>query len=223
MIRKLIQSVLCLCLSASLWAQQEQVLGAELAANSQVQSSAGSSASRTVRIPIDTKVALRLEQSISSATSQVGERIRFTLVNDLFVDGKAVAPSGTSCFATVTQVARATLKDPNLVGAVSFSDPKLDLGHGKRLRLTVLDKKGRYDAAHADGGFPSSPLELLALVTAPIWVPFVLLDATMQQAKNRQAQPPPGNDYYVLRTVKIRMDRIVITSPTDKPKAVSTP
>ena len=228
MIRRMIQTALCLILSPLLVAQQVTAPATESAATakSPVSLPTANSSPRTVHIPMDTLVVLRLEQRVSTADAKPGDRVRLTLVNDLAVGGRVVVPAGTFCNVTITGVWRASPKDPYLVAGIRFSAPKLDLGQGQRIQLTDLNYVQRHD--HSDGEGPGAVGTVLLTVTAPLWVPWTVLDNKIQQAKMGRAVLAANRDwkpcdmeyeeghrfnYYVRRTVNIRMDRRPVPSP----------
>jgi hypothetical protein len=169
---------------------------------------------------MDTLVVLRLEQRLSTADAKQGDKVHFTLANDLAADGRVVIPAGTSCYLTITEVWRATPKDPNLVAGIRFADPKLDLGHGQIVRLTDTSYAMRHD--ESDGVTDRDAFFLM--ITSPFWLPPVLLqeaNAKRAEAKVNRAVVTSKNwkpcdavyevghryNYYFRHAVKIRTDR----------------
>jgi hypothetical protein len=212
MVRWLLQSTLCLILCPLVAAQQ-------------VVFSATNSSTRKVQIPMDTLVMLRLEHKISTANAKKDDRIRFTLDNDLSAGGRVMIPAGTSCYLTITKVWRATPQDPNLIGGIQFSDPKIDLGPGQAIRLT----KNSYAARHADDGLVD-PIWFLLVPLAPLYWPVALVQeirykrdaikvgrTTLKQNMNwkpldTEYQEGQLFKYYVQRNTEIRMDRLAISN-----------
>jgi hypothetical protein len=169
---------------------------------------------------MDTLVVLRLEQRLSTADTKQGDKVHFTLVNDLAAGSRVVIPAGTSYYLTIDKVWRATPNDPDLVGGIAFTAPELDLGHGQKVRLTANNYAMRHD--NSDG--ISDPEAILMLIAIPFWLPSALL----QEAKARRAVVTPKNwkpcdreyevghrlNYYFRRTVKIRTDRLDTSNPS---------
>ncbi len=220
MLRTTIQSALCLCLSPMLVAQQvnQPVMPGEpkpAAAAPQAQAPA---LSIKVRIPMYTPVDLRLEQRISSADARVGDRVRFTLVNDLAAKGRVVAQAGTSCYATVKRVRPRSDKKN---GSVKLSDPELDLGHGKRIRLTDMAPDAGDDVEMAVAFLTA------AAISSPIWVPQLLFESISSAFRPHpavtHAKRPDPADYVIpegrhlvfvtQRAERIRVDALAAQSP----------
>lgn len=175
-------------------------------------------------------MVLRLEQRLSTADAKQGDKVHFTLANDLAIDGQVVIPAGTSLYTTIAKVWRATPQDPYLVASIQFTAPDLDLGHGQMVRLTTLSYAQRHD--ESDGVTDRDAFFLM--ITSPFWLPPVLL----QEAKAKRAVVTPKNwkpcdtvyevghryNYYFRRAVRIRTDRPATASSTDAsnvPKAES--
>jgi hypothetical protein len=242
MMKRLLQPALCLIFCPMIMAQQGETsaTGSKAKLPKPDQANAAAKPSRTVRIPMDTLVTVRLEQRISSGDSHVGDRIRFSLVDDLVVDGYVVVPAGTSCYANITHVWRSRPKEPSRGGELAFSDPKLELGHGKTIHLIEYS----YDERHLDEETYSlkHPKMFLAFIAEPFWAPYMLLENKIRKTKGEREwnkNPeykeekrkleevarknwvphdtvyPVGRlfDYYVQREIDIRMDRLAISNP----------
>jgi hypothetical protein len=132
----MLQSALCITLCPLLVAQQISEPDAISPAKPATAPGNRSKTPKAVRIPAGSTVRLRLDQQISSADAQVGDRVRFTIVGGLEVENRIVIPDGTAFFAIITAVRP---KTPDHYGEVGFSDPELDLGSGQRIRLTGND------------------------------------------------------------------------------------
>jgi len=57
---------------------------------------------REYRVPSGTRVSVRLEEGVGSATSQAGEQVRATLAEPVRVDGVEVLPAGSAVRANVS-------------------------------------------------------------------------------------------------------------------------
>jgi hypothetical protein len=225
MMRKLLQSMFCLILGPLLIAQQVESPATNSAAQSPLPPPSANTSSRTVRIPMDTLVVLRLEQRISTADAKVGDKVHFTLVNDLAVEGRVIIPAGASCDLTIAKVWRATPENPYLVASIQFTAPILDLGHGQIVRLTNTNYAMRHD--ESDGVTRRD--EILIWIASPVWfLPVLIQDANEKrtEAKANLAAVTPKNwkpcdaehekgehfNYYFRRAVKIRADRIATSN-----------
>jgi hypothetical protein len=58
------------------------------------------------RIPASTHLAVRLDRTVSSRNARIGDRVRATLDQDMFVGGREVAHTGARVVAKVTYVRR---------------------------------------------------------------------------------------------------------------------
>ncbi len=226
MMKRLLQPALCLVICPLLVAQQVVTPGMRAdAPQNSLPDPHGNSSSRTVRIPKDTLVVLRLEQRLSTADAKQGDKVHFTLANDLAAGGQVLVPAGTSCDLTITGVWRATPENPYQTAGIQFSDPELDLGHGQMVRLTTLSYAMRHDGS--DGVTDRDAFFLM--ITSPFWLPPVLIqeaNAKRAEVKANRAVVTPKNwkpydavyeeghrdNYYFRRAVKIRTDRLPTSS-----------
>jgi hypothetical protein len=192
-----------------------------------------------VRIRADTIVEFQLDQAISSADVKVGDRIRFTLVNDLAAAGRVAAPAGTFCYATIT---KAHPKDGKHDGYLAFSDPRLDLGHGQTVRFTTEDSRERRQARVLYVVGPAFGMPLLVVgyaISAPINLAIMAHDALDHHARtpapNKQSKAPeipqPKDEellrghrfcYYVRSTVRVRLDRLALPNTSTSEQVTST-
>jgi hypothetical protein len=218
MIRWLLQSMLCLILCPLLVAQQVAAPAQTAdAPQSTKPVPATASPSRTVRIENGALVALRPEQSISSADARAGDKVRFTLVNDLVADGVLIVPAGTSFYSTITS---AHPKDADHYGRLSFSFTEPDLGHGKRLRLIDELSKEQKDIRDDERGWLI--IEIVAVTILLPLIPFVLAsDAAHPHPHQAKYKPMPRDLYYpkgkvvkfyVQHTLKIRTDQLAASN-----------
>jgi hypothetical protein len=215
--RKLLQSILCICLCPLLAAQEVTPQNAPQAAKAPVDArepSSGQAADATPRpvsLPRDMHVTLRLEQSVSSANARKGEQVRFTLANDLIADGRIVAPTGSSCYAKIAQVRP---RDARNSGVLKFNDPKFDLGLNLGAQQQVQFRRN-------PGTTPDEVEETVGfVVVALIMLPIVLPLAPFIAIHNKHhAKSKPQTtetefiegtnfDYFVRRTTIVRRDSI---------------
>jgi hypothetical protein len=92
-------------------------------------------------IPSNTRLAVRLDATVSSATAQVGDIVAATLANDLVVDGKVLAKRGTPVRGIVTYARRSgRFQDPGYV-TVRLHSIDID-GRRYRLHSTAIRDEG---------------------------------------------------------------------------------
>jgi hypothetical protein len=214
--RRTIQSGFCLFLLPMLAAQQATQPTMPIETTPAIAAQQPLAVSDRIRIPMYTRVDLRLEQRLSSADSKVGDRIRFTLVNDLVVKGRVVALAGSTCYAAVKRV-RPRTGEKN--GSVRFSDPELDLGNGQRIRLTNSP-----DDLGGDVEFLVEAV-VAGAISAPIWVPVLLYVEISDAFKSHRAPAkrintadfdlPAGRRILLVtrREVRIHAGRLALQSP----------
>ncbi|HME58252.1 MAG TPA: hypothetical protein VKF63_07935 [Terracidiphilus sp.] len=221
--KRLLQSMLCLILCPLLVAQQVAPPASKSMSQLPLPPPTANSPTRTVIIPMDTLVVLRLEQRLSTADAKQGDKVHFTLVNDLAAGGRVVIPAGTSYYLTIDKVWRATPKDPDIIGGIAFTAPELDLGHGQKVRLTGTTYAERHE--NYDG--ISGPRAILMLIAIPFFLPSILhQQAKAKRANAKQAVVTPKNwkpcdreyevgyrlNYYFRRAVKIHADRLATSN-----------
>jgi hypothetical protein len=131
MIRKMLQSTLCLSLSPLLVAQQATGSGTSPIAPGSFPTAQSKGATITLRR--GTIVALVPLETVSSATAQVGQTVRFAVGTDVKVDGVIVIPRGTSASTVVTYVRKAIGGKRD--GIVEDGPPSLILPDGSSIKL----------------------------------------------------------------------------------------
>lgn len=184
---------LCLCVSPLLMAQQAgqwSLPDAVLAAPSTQDTPKASDtiSVHPISLQAPNQVVLRLEQPVSSASAHNGDRIRLTALNDFSPDRKAVIPSGTTLYATVSYVRP---KTRHRSGDLKFSDPEVDLGNGQRIRLTTNDG----DQFWGPGAIPvilvgAVTIGPLVVATSPIWLTGLVIDDVREQRSKSLAHSP---------------------------------
>jgi hypothetical protein len=125
--------------------------------------------SSSVTIPDGTKVRVRLEQQLSSATADEGQPVQLSVVEAVFVNEIEVIPSGASVHGTViTAVAKRRM---GRTGKLDFSIYEIVMPNGKKLpvRYSVVKKNGGSEAVST--GVITAGVAVLCFVCAP----FVLL------------------------------------------------
>lgn len=123
-----------------------------------------------ILVPAGTRVTLRFDQTISTASAKVGDRVEFSLVKDLVIGKYLLLPAGSLSYAEIIQVHP---PDTYNNGRFMFHYPILELGDGDKIRLmegTLQERKEKREAAAV-----VVPLEI---VFAPIWVPVYLISKT---------------------------------------------
>ena len=138
MIRKLLQSVLCIRLAPLLAAQQ---LPATVESSDATQGAAPASPQTTahaspesVTIPKDTKIELVALETVSSETATKGSPVRFAVAKDIVVDGVTVLHAGTQAFGKVTKAKRGIAY--HQWADLEIRVKEIQIGNGPKLRLT---------------------------------------------------------------------------------------
>jgi hypothetical protein len=85
-----------------------------------------------VVIPSGTKVACRLEQTISSATADEGQQVQLSVAENVKVNDRVVIPQGSACVGTI--VLAFAKRSMGRSGKLDFSIDKLRAGDGDRAR-----------------------------------------------------------------------------------------
>ena len=93
-------------------------------------------------IPSGTKVACRLEQTISSATADEGQQVQLAVTENVKVNDQVVIPQGSACVGTV--VLATAKRSMGRSGKLDFSIDKVRTGDGDYvpLRYTMQKKSG---------------------------------------------------------------------------------
>jgi hypothetical protein len=122
MIRRFLQSALCICLSPLLVAQRNSVTG-------------------TVMVPKNTKIELMALETVSSETARKGSLIRFAVVNNVIFDGITVIADGSPVTGIVTKVNRGVAF--HRWAELRIHVKEVRIGSGLRLPLSPWQDVGR--------------------------------------------------------------------------------
>jgi hypothetical protein len=201
--RKLIQSVLCFILCPLLTAQEATNNEQKLVAPQSPPPT--QSKGTTITLRRGTTVPLILLETISSATAQVGQRVRYAVSEDVKIDGVVVIPKGTPASTVVKSVRKAIIGKRN--GIVEEGPPSLILPDGSSIKLR--------NVIPPDSDAPG-PVVLLFVVFSIASLPYWF--SHMFKAKHRA--PVPGNDeilapcgqsWEVATTKKVRINLAILT------------
>ncbi|MFY9609004.1 MAG: peptidoglycan-binding protein [Blastocatellia bacterium] len=88
---------------------------------------------RSVTIPEDSVIAVRMDATLTSRTAHVGDRFTVTVTVPVYVDGTAVIPAGSIIEGLITQVTPA--KRMSRSGSIAVEFENLVLPDGARVRL----------------------------------------------------------------------------------------
>lgn len=174
MIRRMLQSLLCLFLSPLLVAQQ--ATGSGQIPFAPVSHPVTQSKGRSITLRRGTVVPLTPLESASSATAQLGQAVRYAVSEDMAVDGIVVIPRGTPVSGGVIFVRKAVLGQQN--GRVAFEPVSLALADGSSIPLR--------EAPSTDG--EAQGLAGVALLIAGL--PFLFID----MFRENHPAPEPGDD-----------------------------
>lgn len=107
-----------------------------------------------VVVPAGTLVDVEFEDSLSSATSVLGERFQSRVVADVSVDGERVIPAGSMVFGSVTEVVPQKKIGGQARIALSFDRLELPSGESVAMQASFAEagqKQTRKDAATIGG------------------------------------------------------------------------
>src|SRR6476661_10567849 len=93
-------------------------------------------------VPSGTKVACRLEQTISSATADEGQQVQLAVTENVKVNDQIVIPQGSACVGTI--VLATAKRSMGRSGKLDFSIDKVRTADGDYvpLRYTMQKKSG---------------------------------------------------------------------------------
>ncbi len=99
-----------------------------------------------VQMPEGTKVRLRLEQSLSSATAEEGQSVQLSVTEDVKVGETVVIPQGATAVGTITQAV--PKRRMGRTGKLDFSIERVVAADGNSvpLRYTITKKEGGSNA-----------------------------------------------------------------------------
>ncbi len=158
MIRKFLQSALCICLSTMLVAQQP------------------AAKPNTVRLPKDTSIQLKLDQDVSSATVHKGDLIRYVVAEDVVAEGATVIPAGTAVTRKVTSAKPSKPNEPcgdENNGSFELSDSMFFSVNGPQIKLTTESPQVRAQDAMSPGD------KVLFAILAPPQIAFWIASAAV--------------------------------------------
>jgi hypothetical protein len=128
MIRKIVQSAICLLLVPMLAAGQENASGG--IGNG---SASDPKASGTITLPKHRAIRLKLLETISSATGKKGQFVRMAVAEDFVLNGVILIPRGTPATGVVTSVRKAVSGKKD--GRIRIQPVHLDLGDSTPIAL----------------------------------------------------------------------------------------
>lgn len=212
MIRKMLQSTLCLSLSPLLVAQQATGSGTSPIVPGSFPATQSKDA--TIALRRGTIVALVPLETVSSATAQVGQTVRFAVGTDVKVDGVIVIPRGTSASTVVTYVRKAIGGKRD--GIVEDGPPSLILPDGSSIKLRNI--------IPPDSDAPG-PFVLLFVVLLIGSLPYLFSNMfkanhPAPQRGNDKTLPKCGQSWEVATTKKLRINLAILNRIQLLPPAV---
>jgi hypothetical protein len=137
-----------------------------------------------VDLPEGAKVRVRLEQTLSSATAEVGQPVQLSVTEDVVVDGHVLIGQNESVSGTV--VTAVPKRRMGRTGKLDFSIDRLEAVDGSQisLRYTIQKKDGGSHAVR-NGVITAG----LAVVLWPA-APFMLLMKGKDAATGRESMVP---------------------------------
>lgn len=92
-----------------------------------------------VTIPDGTEIRLRLRETVSSATTEVDEKIYFEAVDDLVINDITIIAAGANAWGLVTDVSKKGLA--GRAGKIDFSIEYVEAVDGQKIRLKKLKER----------------------------------------------------------------------------------
>jgi len=130
----------------------------------------GAAFAQTIMIPDGTKVRVRLDQTITSATAEQGQTVELSVTENVQINDQVVIPEGSRVTGTITDAHEK--RRMGRAGKLDFSVERVRGADGEwiPLRYTVSKKTGQSDATRngiitagvAVVFWPAAPLVLLA-------------------------------------------------------------
>ena len=192
MIRRIFQSVLCICLAPLLVAEQAASPALTPAEEH-----------GPIVLKKGTEVKLVLLEMVSSATAKNGQKVRMAVSEDVTLNGAILIPKGTLAAGEVTELRKAKPQKRNAFLEIKPID--LTLADGTRLKLREYQP-----GEDACGDF------------GPCWAmwtffgPLVLLGLTMNSIDNRDLKEA-GKDYVKRALLAgLRLPRAGFHDPVDR-------
>lgn len=187
MLRKLIQTVLCFILCPLLVAQQ--AASSEQSPAEPESHHTAQSKGATITLRRGTTVPLFLLDTVSSATAQVGQTVRFAVSEDVVVDGTVVIPKGTPISGVVTHVRKAILGKRD--GVVEAKPVSLTLPGGSSVELR--EPSGDGGDGVCEGFVNCMGLFVVAIPLSVLSLPIAAV-AMIKEPPQRQRATISGND-----------------------------
>jgi hypothetical protein len=152
MLRRMVQSALCLCLSPLLIAQHANPQQSQTQVAHETTQPSPTPPPRQakgfVTIPNRTKVELVALDKVSSGTASIGSPVRFAVANDIAVNGVVVLHAGVPVTGVVAKVKRGVAYRQWAELRVRVDE--IQVGNGPKLRLTDSGPRARFKLRFKD-------------------------------------------------------------------------
>lgn len=119
-------------------------------------------------IPNGTKLAARLEQTISSATAEMGQQVQLSLQDAVKVNGVTVIPQGAPVLGTIVMAEEK--KNMGRKGKLDFSVDKVRAGDGEWLPLRYTMQKREGEGKGMSTGIMTAGAAVLFWPAAPFFL-----------------------------------------------------
>ena len=117
-------------------------------------------------IPSGTKVACRLEQTLSSATADAGEQIQFVVTQNVKVNGEVVIPHGSACLGSI--VIATARRNLGRSGKLNFSVESVRASDGELIPLRYTTKRKAGEGKGMSTGVMTAGAAMFFWPAAPI-------------------------------------------------------
>src|SRR5262245_1811089 len=123
----------------------------------------------TQTLPEGSKLRVRMEETISSATADEGQMVALSVANDIMVDGVVVVPEGSRVTGTILRAE--PKKRLGRAGKLDFSVDRIVLSNGHTIPLRYTLNKRSGESHTVSTGIITAGVAIVAWPAAP----FILL------------------------------------------------
>jgi len=166
-------------------------------------------------LPEGTKVRLRSDQMISSSTAQAGQRISFTVAEDVEVDGNVIIERGAQATGTITKADHK--KSFGRSGKLDFNMEYVKAANGEKIPLRANSQKAK--------GNGKAGVTTTLVVASAIWFPPALVGGFFIKGSEVGINPgqqfdcfTDGDFQFSKKSAKRRLDRAEDENPESYPK-----
>ena len=117
-------------------------------------------------LPEGTKVRVRMEEMISSATAEEGQRIELSVADNVLCDGRVAIPEGTRVTGTIARAE--TKKRMGRAGKLDFTVDRIVISGGETIPLRYSMNKRAGESHAVSTGIITAGVALFVWPAAPL-------------------------------------------------------